>query len=230
MRARFPRSLLLVLLACLAPLCASAQQDYVGRFDFFSGFSYFESPAINLAERGYHLQAGYNVKSWYAMGFDYSNVNGTLDLLPSYLPNALQLELNPLLSLQGPDYHPAVPTHTFTQTFALGPTLVIRHFHHFAILLHPSLGAVRELATPHPNDALTTIAVPLLIPGPNKLDWQGFYGVGGAIDVGVTRHIGIRMSTDVVWDHLFSDLLANGRWTIRASIGPSFHFGRNIAK
>jgi hypothetical protein len=62
------------------------------------------------------------------------------------------------------------------------------------------------------------------------MDWQGFYGIGGGLDIGVTRHLGVRMQTDVVWDHLFDDILRNGRWTIRASIGPSFHFGKNIAR
>jgi hypothetical protein len=34
----------------------------------------------------------------------------------------------------------------------------------------------------------------------------------------------------VVWDHLFSSLLANGRWTVRYSVGPAFYFGRNIKR
>jgi hypothetical protein len=31
-----------------------------------------------------------------------------------------------------------------------------------------------------------------------------------------------------VWDHLFNDLLKDGRWTTRFSIGPCFNFGGNI--
>jgi hypothetical protein len=31
-----------------------------------------------------------------------------------------------------------------------------------------------------------------------------------------------------VYDHLFNDVLKDGRWTVRFSIGPCFNFGRNI--
>ncbi len=227
--AKAPLSL--AIFAFLAvPFCAFSQEGYIGRYDAFGGFTYFESPKINLAERGYHVQFGVNLKSWYAVGFDYSNVNGTLNLIPRYLPAALQQQLAPLLSLLGPDYHPAVPTSTNTQTFALGPTLVIRHFKHLGILAHPSLGAVRELAVPHASDPLTAVAVSLFFTGKQKLDWQGFYGVGGGFDIGVTRHVGLRIQADAVYDHLINDVLGQGHWTIRASIGPSLHFGRNIAR
>ncbi len=217
-----------ILASVLFPLAAFGQQDYASRYDVFSGFTYFESAKINLAERGYHLQFGLNMKRWYAVGFDYSNVNGTLNLIPPYLPTALQQQLQPLLGLLGPDYHPAVPTSTNTQTFALGPTLVIRHFKHFGILAHPSLGAVREVATPHASDPITAVAVSLFFTGKQKLDWQGFYGIGGGFDIGVTRHVGLRLQADAVYDHLINDILGQGHWTVRASIGPSFHFGRNV--
>lgn len=215
---------------------ALAQQDYVGRFDAYAGFAYFESPAINLPERGYHVQFGYNMKPWLATAFDYSNANGTLALIPAYLPKPLETELDTLFAgliaagALPPTYNASVSTDVFTQTFAAGPALVIRRFHHFAILLHPSLGAVREVATPHPDDPLKKSLVATLISGPNKLDWQGFYGIGGGLDIGVTRHIGLRMQGDLVYDHLFNDILRNGRWTVRASVGPSFHFGHNIAR
>jgi hypothetical protein len=42
--------------------------------------------------------------------------------------------------------------------------------------------------------------------------------------------VGLRMQADFVHDHLFSDLLQNGRNTIRMSIGPCFNFGHNIAR
>ncbi|MFL6463919.1 MAG: hypothetical protein ACJ73N_05870 [Bryobacteraceae bacterium] len=43
-----------------APLAFGKQ--YVGRFDVYGGFMYLESPYINLAERGFHLQAGVRAK------------------------------------------------------------------------------------------------------------------------------------------------------------------------
>ena len=232
----FARPLFILLASSFLPVSAFAQQDYVGRFDAYAGFAYFESPAINLPERGYHLQFGYNMKTWLATGFDYSHANGDFPLIANYLPTTLATEVNTLFGdlesagLLPPNYNASVYTTVQTQTFAAGPTVIIRHFKHFGILLHPSLGAVREVATPHPSDPIQQTLVAQLIPGKNTMDWQGFYGVGGGLDFGITRHFGIRMQTDVVWDHLFDDILRNGRWTVRASIGPSFHFGKNIAR
>ena len=34
---------------------------------------------------------------------------------------------------------------------------------------------------------------------------------------------------DAVWNHPFNYVVADGGWSYRYSIGPSFHFGRNIA-
>jgi hypothetical protein len=34
---------------------------------------------------------------------------------------------------------------------------------------------------------------------------------------------------EVVWNHPFSDILTDGRWTFRYSVGPSFQFGRNVS-
>ncbi len=55
---------------------AFGQQDYVGKFDAFAGYSYLESPHINLAERGFHTQIGVNPRRWYSLGFDYSRFTG----------------------------------------------------------------------------------------------------------------------------------------------------------
>jgi hypothetical protein len=142
----------------------------------------------------------------------------------------LKTQLAPLLTLLAPGYTPAVPTSTFTQTFAAGPVVVFRRIPHFAMFVHPSLGAVRELATPHPDDPLTTVAVSIFFTGKNTVDWKPFYGIGGGFDITPTKHFGLRMQTDVIWDELLDSLLSKGHWTIRASIGPSFHFGKNIAQ
>ena len=67
-----------------------------------------------------------------------------------------------------------------------------------------------------------------LAPAGHKTDWQGFYGVGGGFDILVSKHLALRVQADHVWDHLFNDLLKDGRWTTRFSIGPCFNFGGNI--
>jgi hypothetical protein len=220
----------LIVIPCLFPLRSIAQQDYVARYDAYAGFVYFDTPKINLSERGFHLQSAYNLTPWLVLGVDYSNVNGTLNLVPTELAPALQAELAPLLAHLTPGYHPAVPTSTFTQGFAAGPALVYRGFKHVGLFIHPSLGYVREVATPHPDDVITTLAVSLFFPSKSELDWKPFYGLGGGADIGITSHVGLRMQTDVIWDELLDNFLSRGHWTVRLSIGPSLHFGKNIAQ
>ena len=214
-------------MAMIAPVCAFGQAGgYVAQYDVYAGFAYLHTPSLNLTTRGFHIQAAYNTKTWLAMGLDYSNSNGSLSLFPRYLPTSVQNDLAPFLA--GLSYEPSVTTDVNTQTFAVGPAVVIRKIRGLGIIIHPSLGAVREEAVPYPHDLLTRVVIASLVPSGRKVDWRGFYGVGGGLDFKVAKHFGIRMHTDLVWDHLFNDILRNGRWTVRASIGPSFHFGRNI--
>jgi hypothetical protein len=62
------------------------------------------------------------------------------------------------------------------------------------------------------------------------MDWTGFYGFGGGADFLLYKHIGLRAQADLVYNHLFSDILQDGRMTTRFSIGPCFNVGRNIKK
>jgi hypothetical protein len=107
---------------------------------------------------------------------------------------------------------------------------VSRHFSRFTLFIRPSLGTLRERAVPHAADAFQKVIVAELAPAGFKLDWTGFYGVGGGGEVAVSRHFGLRAQMDFVYNHPFNDILANGRWTSRYSVGPSFHFGADIAR
>jgi hypothetical protein len=222
----------IVLLAL--PVCALAQQTDVERFDLYGGFTYFETPELNLAERGFNFQAGTNLTTWLSAGFDYSVVNGHNSLTPNLLKTSLQqqlaAEIGELIALGiiPPNYQLVVPTDAFSQTFALGPQLTYRHFVPITLFLRPSLGAIRQRVTPHPTDPVSTAIVQQLVPSGSKLDWTGFYGVGGGFDWNATRHVGLRMQADIVYWTLFNDLLKNGTWTVRYSVGPAFHFGKNI--
>jgi hypothetical protein len=69
-----------------------------------------------------------------------------------------------------------------------------------------------------------------LAPAGYKTDWTGFYGVGGGVDLKVNHWLGVRGQMDAVYNHPFNDILADGRWTFRYSVGPSIHFGRDISK
>ncbi|HEX3435278.1 MAG TPA: hypothetical protein VHT24_00810 [Pseudacidobacterium sp.] len=216
------------------PLQISAQQTNVERYEIYSGFTYFTSPSLNLSEHGYHLQAGLNLRTWLGTGFDYSVVTGHNSLTPNLLLTSLQLQIGELLAeleAEGvipPGYQLSVPTDSTTQTFAAGPQLVYRHYVSVTLFVRPSIGAIHESATPHPTDAISTLIVQQLTPSGKKTNWTGFYGFGGGLDWNATRHVGLRTQADLVYNHLFDDLLRNGRWTTRFSIGPVFHFGRNI--
>jgi hypothetical protein len=212
------------------------QGEYIGRFDLYSGFTYLDSPHIHLSERGYHLQAGVRARTWLSLGFDYSVSTGNTTILPSYLTTTLQNQLAAQIGqlvqagIVPPTYSPIIPIDSNTQTFAAGPQLDWHRWRHLTLFVRPSIGAIRERATLHPGDPIVTAIASQLAPGGEKLDWVGFYGFGGGGTVRVTDHFGLRLQADFVHDHLFSDLLRDGRNTVRLSIGPAIQFGGNVAK
>jgi len=237
-RASALRALLIVvpvaLLLAASPV--AAQQTYVSQFDVFTGYAFLDSPHISLFENGFQAQFGYRPKPWYSLGFDYSRSTGDLVLTPNLLPTALQQQLGAELGqmiaahLIPASYALAVSTHSTSQTFAVGPQLAYRHFSRLTLFIRPSLGAIHEVAVPHPADAVATAVAAQLAPAGKKTDWTGFYGFGGGFDILFSKHVGIRTQADLVYDHLFNDLLADGRWTVRFSVGPCFNFGKNIVK
>jgi hypothetical protein len=215
---------------------AFCQQSYVGLFDLYNGFTWFDSPSAKLEERGYHLQAGVNARTWLALGFDYSVVQGNLTLTPNLLKPALEAQINGEIAeleaagMLPPGYQLAVTTTSTTQTFAAGPQFEYRHFRQVTLFLRPSIGAIYESATPHPTDVFTTAIVQQLAPSGKKTDWEAFYGFGGGVDLNFGGHVSIRLQADFVHNDLFTDILKNARNTVRLSVGPAFHFGKNIVQ
>jgi hypothetical protein len=138
---------------------------------------------------------------------------------------ALQQQLSGL----PPGYHLALPLDANTQTFTFGSQLVYRHFARTTFFLRPALSAFRIKAVPHPSDPIATLVAEELAPHGKKTDWTGAYGVGGGAECAVTKHVGVRIQLDAVYNHPFNDILGSGNWTYRYSVGPAFHFGRNIA-
>jgi hypothetical protein len=229
--------LLLVPALLLAAAPAFGGQDYVTQFDAFGGYAFLNSPAIGLFENGFATQLGFRPKTWLSAGFDYSITAGDGTVTPNLLQSALQQELGAelgQLEAMGqipPGFALTVPIHSRTQTFAAGPQISFRHFTHETIFWRPVFaGAIYERATPQPTNQIAAAIAAQLVPSGVKTDTTWFVGVGGGIDVLLTRHFAIRTQVDVVWDHLFPDLLANGRWTVRFSTGPAFNFGKNIKK
>jgi hypothetical protein len=212
------------------------QQAYVSRYDAFAGYTFLDSPHVGLFENGFQFQAGVRPKTWYSLGFDYSISSGDLTLTPNLLTTALQQQLAAQLQqLAAAGLLPAgftlsVPAHSRTQTFAAGPQLAYRHFSRITLFVRPSIGAIHEVATPHPTNAIAAAIAKQLVPSGQKTDWTGFYGFGGGADLLFSRHVGLRVQADLVYDHLFSDLLKDGRLTTRFSIGPCFNVGKNIIK
>jgi hypothetical protein len=218
-------------------LCAAsgrAQQTDVQRFDLYAGFAGFETPKLNLAQRGFHVQGGENVNRWLSIGFDYSEGSGHNALSPKLLRASLQQTLGAeieqliLAGVIPPNYQLVVPTDASSQTFAFGPQLAYRHFRQATLFVRPSLGAIRQRVTPKPVDPVAKLAVAQLVPAGTKVDWQGFYGFGGGGEWLATPHIGLRAQGDLVYWRLFNDLLAKGTWTTRYAVGLTWHWGRNV--
>jgi hypothetical protein len=234
--ALFPILFLGSFLAVLFSPRAGAQQEYVPRFNAYAGYAFLDSPGIGLFENGFHFQAGVNPRTWYTLGFDYSIATGDLTLTPNLLTTSLRQQLGAELAqlaaagLLPPGFTLAVPTHSRTQTFAAGPQLAYRHFTRFTLFVRPSFGAIHEVTTPHPRDPISAAIAQQLAPSGQVTDWTWFGGFGGGVDYLFTRHIAVRVQADLVWNHLFSNLLQNGRWTTRFSVGPAFNFGKNIVK
>jgi hypothetical protein len=226
----------LVLLVAALLLWSSpvfSQQKYVTRYDAFVGYTFLDSPHVSLFENGVHAQFGVRPKTWYSLGFDYSVSAGDLTLTPNLLLPSLQQELGLLLKqVAPPGYTLSVPAHSHTQTLAAGPQLAYRHYAKVTLFIRPSFGAIYERATPHPipGDLIAGLVVTQLAPLGYKTDWTAFYGFGGGADLLFSKHVALRVQADLVYDHLFSDLLKDGRFTTRFSIGPCFNFGKNIVK
>jgi len=215
---------------------AAPEQSYLGRYDAFAGFTYLQSGKINLAERGVHIQAGSRMNRWLSLGFDYSRSDGHTDLTPKLLPTALQQQLGAQFAqlvaakLIPATYALSVPIDSTTQNFAAGPQFTYRRWKAVSPFVRPSVGAIRETARPHPGDPIAAGVVKQLLPSGVKQDWTGFYGFGGGADVNPARHFSVRLQFDFVHDHLFNDLLREGRNTVRMSVGPALQFGRNVTK
>ncbi len=204
---------------------AFAQQDYVPRYDGFAGFSYLNSPRLNLAERGFNAEFGVNVRRWVALGGDYSIFNGHSTLFPQDLTTALQRQLAALVP---PGTPIAVPFDSTTYTFTAGPQFNYRRFKRITLFARPAIGGMHETATLKPNTPLTTLLVARLAPGGKRTDLEPFYGVGGGFDLNAAKHLGVRVGFDFVHVNLFDGFLKEGRNSLRISVGPTFRFGPNV--
>jgi hypothetical protein len=235
-------ALLFALVVLAVPL--HAQQTDVARFDAFVGYTFLDSPHVNLFENGIGGQFGVRPKTWLTVGVDYTFTRGPLTLTPNLLQPSLQAALGQELQQLGAAGVPipgaiVIPAHSVTQTIAAGPELVYRHMKHVTLFFRPIfLGMIHEAATPKPDPTVPVEGFIVegfqslgLVPASGtKTDNVLFYGFGGGFDILFSRHLAWRTQADMVYDHLFSDLLKDGRLTARFSVGPCFNFGKNISE
>jgi hypothetical protein len=235
------RKVLIAALLFSLPSFAFAQQEYVGRYDAFAGFSYLDSPQLNLEQRGFNTQVGVNVRRWLALGFDYSVQSGEGTLLPRELKPTYEALVNGAVAeaqlggILPSNYVLYVPFDATTQTFTGGPQLAYRHFKKVTLFVHPSIGAIHEHIALKPHDPFTNALVPQLVATgvlgtTTPSDTTYFYGFGGGADWNATKHIHLRYDVEFVHVFLFSGLLENSRNSVRLSIGPSFNFGKNVGR
>jgi hypothetical protein len=214
----------LVVLSLVFSMCAYAQQNYVGRYDSFVGFTYLDTPRMNLMERGFITQEGINLNRWLAFGFDFSAMKGHSFLTIGQLVPADRAAAH---HYGFPDSF-GVPYNSTTFTYTAGPQINIRKFRKFTLFVHPSLGAIHETVTGDPKTPLQTELLAALVPGGSRSDTTYFYGAGGGLQYGLTQHFGLRFTADFVHVYLFSDFLADSRNTFRFGVGPTFNFGKNV--
>jgi hypothetical protein len=218
------------------PASQTAEQQYVGRFLIYTGFMFLDSPKIELFEPGIHIQAGMRWSRHVSLGFDYSRGTGTTRVGLNQATPAIQNQFGPILAeliaggLLPSNYVAALPFGSVTQTFTAGPEFPYRRFKRFTPYIRPSGGIINEVATAHPADHVTQLLVNQVAPSGKEEEWTAFYGFGGGVAFNVTKHFSLVVQADLVHDHLFPDLLKDGRNTVRFSVGPGFQFGNNVTR
>ena len=225
-----PRTLFIVfLLVLLTSLTGFSQQTNVPMFSAFGGYSYLDTPSLNLDQRGFDGDFGVNLRSWLTLGGDFSYGAGSSSLVPANLNAATQAKLAPFLPLLPPGYVLTVPFNSTTYTYEAGPQFNYRGFSKVTLFVRPALGALHSTATPKPKDQITALIVHGLLNGAtSKSDTVVFYGFGGGATWEITPNFGLRGAVDFVHFNYFSDLLNGGRNTVRLTVGTKFSFGRNI--
>ena len=123
------------------------------------------------------------------------------------------------------------PYHANTYTITGGPQFNYRGFKWVTLFVHPDLGAMYQSIQVNPPDPIMgSIVKGLIGPSMKTSQWVPFYGVGGGVDINVSKHVGIRLTSDWVYTKLFDNLLRDPQYTWRMSASPTFRFGKNVPK
>jgi hypothetical protein len=225
------RMLVCGLAICLSCLPASSQQTDINRYTLFTGFDYMISPARNLTERGFESDFGVTVRPWLGLGGDFGALGNSV-ISGAGTINGTETVYAPLLIANEP-IAPApgmvnVPFKSTTYTFAVGPQFYLRKWEKVTLFARPGFGGIHESA----NITFPQNLAPLFgflqvpLPAAKQTDTELFFGVGGGLDLNVSRQVGVRFAADWVNTHLFSNLLSNRQNYVRFSLGPTFRCGR----
>jgi hypothetical protein len=222
----------LTLFVLLATLTCYSQQEYVSRYDAYGSYSTLSTPSLNLIQRGFDGEFGWNARRWVALGGDFSIFTGHTDLSPKNLNSKTQAALAPYIPLLIAHGIPiAMPYDSTTSTYSVGPQFNMRKFKAITLFARPALGALHVSITARPNNPyMGAIAAGMLGKSMQSSDTVLFYGFGGGFDLNASKHFGIRAAADFVHFDMFSNLLNGGRNTVRFSVGPTFRFGPNVEK
>lgn len=205
-----------------------AQRTDINRYTLFTGFDYMVSPARNLTERGFDVDFGVTIKPWLALGGDFGALGDSI-ISGAGTISGSETVYAPLIDQAVPGEASLihVPFKSTTYTFAAGPQFYLRKWTKFTLFARPGFGGIHENADitfpPQLVPLFTILNLPL--PNPKQSDTEVFFGLGGGIDVNVSRKVGVRFAADWVNTHLFSNLLAPRQNYVRFSIGPTFRWG-----
>jgi hypothetical protein len=224
-------SVAVMVLVLLSAVSCFSQQTEVTQYAAFGAFSYLSTPSLNLVQRGFDGDFGYNYRSWLTLGFDFSAFSGHSSLVPTELSAATQAKLAPFIPLLPPGFVLRVPYNASTQTYEGGPQFNYRHFKHLTLFARPALGALHSnFSATTQNPLLQLIVKGLLNGNTSKSDTVVFYGFGGGATWEITPHFGLRVAADYARYNFFSNLLNGPRNSVRVSVGTKFGFGKNIIK
>lgn len=228
------RGLLLCGLAIVICMPVAAQQTDINRYTLYTGFDYMISPARNLTQRGFDTDFGVTVKPWLGLGADFS-ASGNNIISGGGTINGSETVYAPTLTaanLQYPTVVPppsavTVPFKSTTYTIAAGPQFYIRKWSKVTFLARPGLGAIHESADLNFPPELGQLFQFLNIPAPasQQTDTTWFVGLGGGIDLNLSRRVGLRFTADWINTHLFTNLLTDRQNYIRFTVGPTWRWG-----
>lgn len=215
--------MVVLLLMCLS---AFAQQTYVNRIGFFTGYSYLNTPSIGLGQHGFNTSGGLHLSRWMEIGGDFSMLKGDTNLGLSQ--TKLGPTLAPILAAHGIPLsalaNMALPISATTYTYQIGGQINIRRWKPITPFLRPVLGAMHEMV----DVKLTNPALAPIFQAAGLRTHLGdtvpMYGVGGGVDFNLSKHIGMRFSVDYAHTSMFKDIL-NSQNTVRFSVGPTFRIG-----